>query len=43
VHEYHESDKKPGCLEWGIIIAIVVVVVIAALILIGPQTHPIYN
>jgi hypothetical protein len=37
VHEYHESDKKPGCLEWAIIVAIVVVIVLAALVLLGPQ------
>ena len=39
MHEYHESDKKSGWLEWAIIIALAVVVVIAALIVIGPQVH----
>ena len=43
MHEYHESDKKPGWLEWAIIIALVVVVVIAILILRGPQIDQIYN
>jgi hypothetical protein len=43
VHEYHESDKKPGWLEWAIIIVLVVVVVIACLVLLGPQIRPIYN
>ena len=33
----HESDKKPGWLEWAIIVLLIVILVIAALILLGPQ------
>ena len=39
MHEYHESDKKPGWLEWAIIIVLIVVVVLAYLVLVGPPVQ----
>jgi hypothetical protein len=42
MHEYHESDKKSGWLEWALIIILVVLVVIACLILLGPQIAQVY-